>query len=161
MFSPRRFKILAILMATAFSYADSFSQRFSRRFFVGTEWFSTCKDSAFYLADTIDLIQYRNKRSDGAGEFYAERLCDGYPHVNVRFKKKERLDVLDVVGCAYYSGWIGTWTFDRRRNEMLLFWRRTLTARFTPLKIEDLVVPSGAWGDSLLKTKRLILVRKE
>ncbi|MCW3467950.1 hypothetical protein [Chitinophaga nivalis] len=127
--------------------------------FAGTAWVTGNKDSTFFKSDTVRLIKSITSKTE---EIDAPGHFNGSDFVTLTFAKAHKLQ-LAITEVATWSviqkKGPYKWVFHPEKQLLTLYFKDTLFASFTPLRIQATQVKSIYADHGPVATKELILVR--
>lgn len=132
----------------------------NKLFHSGSSWFAENKDESFYRLDTIQLIAYVTKYQ----KENAEKYLGGSDYVQMFLQSKHKMKFQTVLVKPWVvetKKGVYTWKYDKRKNELKLFFNSRLFAHFSVVDIKPLEIESKYGADSTSKTFKVILNRVE
>lgn len=141
------------------------SQKFNRKYFLKTQWFTNNLDSNFYKADTVRFVQYKNI-SPSWSYHSPENEYDYLKHANfvtLAFKKHNFLSFAEIYnnykGVTPIIPW--TWKFERKSKLLNIYnHKNEIVVSFKPISEREIKIKSEfAIQKDLLTTTELTLIR--
>lgn len=140
-------------------------QKFNRKYFLKTKWFTNNLDSNFYKADTLKFVQYKNI-SPFWNKNFSESESEYLKHANFVSLSLNKHDYLDFAMTfnnymhqTPISPW--TWKFESKSKLLNIYnHENKLVVSFKPISKREIKIKSKlAIQKDLLSTTELTLIR--
>lgn len=147
---------------------STFSQAFSKKYFVNTKWFTGNIDSTFFKNDTLTFIKYSNLESKYRNyKFYKESEIELLGHGEYIILQFNKYGNMHFWQCYYHqstkSG-IGerSWKYDQSTNTLRTYYHSKQEFIFNPLYDYEIqfIRDYQNYSDTM-STIKLVLLRKD